>query len=216
MLHVIIGTDRKRARVALWKAARAAAEKENARIAHVSEGESAARDIRESLQGSGLFGERRILVCDEVCRQDDARAALFSLLPHCAKISTPCFVYEEKPDAEAKRLLKKHAKTWEEHTAEKKEQDDGAFAVANAFAKRDKKTLWVSYVRALARGASPEVIHGILFWKVKTMLSSGGGTAFREQELRTLVATLSALPHEARRGGMDMEYALERFLLGCV
>lgn len=215
MLHVITGADRKKARAALWKAVRAAAQTHAARIAHVREGESAARDIRESLQGEGLFGERRVLVCDEVCGQEDARLALVSLLAHCKAMKTPCFVYEEKPDAEAKRVLKKYADSYDEYALAKKEQDDGAFSVAHALGRRDKKALWVSYISALSHGASPEAIHGILFWKVKALLS-GGKTAFSETELRALVKALATLPHEARRRGLDMEYALERFLLGCV
>lgn len=215
MLHVIIGTDRKKARAALWKAARAAAKECGARIAHVTESPSAASDIRESLMGVGLFGEKRILVCDEIFKQEDARAALVAFLPHCAAMPEICFVYEEKPDAEAKRILKKHANTLEEYASEKREYNDGAFAVANAFARRDKKALWVSYVTALSGGASPEAIHGILFWKMKTLLGVDG-SAYSKAESRRMVSNLAVLPHEARRSGMDMEYALERFLLGCV
>lgn len=215
MLHVIIGTDRKRARAALWRAARAGAEKHGANIMHVQEHPDAAKNIRDSLQGAGLFGERYMLVCDEVCGQEDARSTLFGLLSYCETMPLPCFVYEEKPDAEAKRILKKHAHTWEEFTSQAQKRDDGAFAVADALGRKDKKALWVSYVQALSRGASPEAIHGILFWKMKT-LQGGGKAVYSQAQARRMLADIAALPHEARRNGMDMEYALERFLLGCV
>ena len=67
-------------------------------------------------------------------------------------------------------------------------------------------------MQEIAKGGAPEAIHGVLFWGAKDAFLKSGGTDAR---IRQLVADLAALPHEARRRGEDMEYALERFIL-CV
>jgi hypothetical protein len=68
------------------------------------------------------------------------------------------------------------------------------------------------------RDEAPEAIHGVLFWGAKDMflksLPAGRQDASAEHERAgTLVAELSELPHEARRRGFDLEYALERYIL---
>jgi hypothetical protein len=85
--------------------------------------------------------------------------------------------------------------------------------MANALRKSDKKALWVGYMRELEKGSAPEMVHGVLFWAAKDMLLKAGRDVATHNYATKLVAHLAELPHEARRRGEDLEYALERFLL---
>jgi hypothetical protein len=59
------------------------------------------------------------------------------------------------------------------------------------------------------------MLHGTLFWAAKQMVLKPRG-ASDSLRGKKLVAELAALPHEARRSGEDLEYALERFVLSGV
>jgi hypothetical protein len=122
------------------------------------------------------------------------------------------YIIDEKIDAESRKRIEKYAEKSERYDAVAKKKANTIFAVANALARRDKRALWVNYQSEIAGGAAPEAVHGVLFWGAKDlfMKSRDKGTQERAQKL---VAALAELPHEARRRGEDLEYALERFVL---
>ena len=76
----------------------------------------------------------------------------------------------------------------------------------------DKKKLWVGYQQELSLGNATEAIHGTLFWGVKQALLNARD-AQNVQRSKRLLAELAELPHESRRHGEELEYALERFIL---
>ena len=90
------------------------------------------------------------------------------------------------------------------------------FALANALRRADKKALWVGYQRELAKGGAPEAILGVLFWAAKDMFIKSKEGTRESNRAKKLVAELAELPHEARRNGFDLEYALERFVLSAI
>lgn len=209
MLHVYLGTDRQKVRRAMWKVAEAAAKSAGAEVDRITEGETVRHDVERSLAGGGLFAARRVVILDELAATD-AREFLLEALPRLSASGETFFLFEEKPDAETKKLLKKYA-TEEPvvYDVPKQLRDNSAFQVAESFVRRDKKQVWVAYVRALQKGNAPEAIHGALFWKVKTLLFRTPAS----HDLRKMIAELASLPHEARRAGIELEYALEHYLL---
>ena len=214
MLHVYLGTDRGSARANMWESAQKIAKKEEATIERIVDGAEAINDIRRALAGGGLFSTARVVLLDGLLENAEVRDSIGALFEQMEKSPTPFFIFEEKLDAETKRSLKKHAEVFEETNALKKEKDNSVFAVANALGARDRKKLWISYISALVSGSAPEAIHGMLFWKVKSLLlANGRGGKFKEPELRELVGELAELPHEARRGGVEFEFALEKYIL---
>ena len=115
----------------------------------------------------------------------------------------------------------------------KKKPEFNIFSLTDAFGRRDKKNLWVLYQKAVASGAVPEEIHGILFWQLKSMLlavtaktAGEAGVApfvftkaksflknYTPEELKTLSSKLVHMYHDAHRGIHDFEIALERLIL---
>src|SRR3989344_4361735 len=207
MLYLYLGTDREKARAKMTPdIARVAKDAEVLRITDANTPD----DLKAVLRGGGMFARERVLVFENICVNDELRDIFLDALEMPSDATEPMFVFEEKPLADLRRKLEKYAETVEKFDAPKKERDGSIFAIANALKRGDKKALWVSYMREIAKGSAPEAIHGVLFWSVKDAFLKANG---KDERARTLVAELAMFPHEARRRGEDLEYALERFVL---
>lgn len=203
MLYLYIGTDREKARAKL----NADAEKKKGAIIRITDANTT-DDVKGALLGGDLFGEKRVVILENIYANEEMRTQLFAALEQ--GIQEDLFVFEEKLLAADKRKLEKYAERVETFDAPKKERDNSIFTIANALKRADKKALWVSYMREIEKGSAPEAIHGVLFWSAKDALLKSATKGDREKHL---VASLAELPHDARRRGEDLEYALERFVL---
>ena len=67
------------------------------------------------------------------------------------------------------------------------------------------------YRKAIDKGEAPEALHGMLFWKVKSIILAGD----KNKELLILLDKLITVYHEARRGNGELETGVERFILLC-
>ncbi|HUO50408.1 MAG TPA: hypothetical protein VMU25_02495 [Candidatus Paceibacterota bacterium] len=211
MLYVYLGTDRKKARSALG--ARMEKLKGYARV-HITDAHSVA-DLSAALSGGGLFGEKRAILLDGICESPELRDYFLDHLALAKDADDVFFLFEEKLDAATKRTLTKHAESLETFDPAKKALDNAIFKLRFALEKGDKKTLWVGLMHEIAGGKAPEAVHGFLFWAAKQIFL-GAKTDAQKLRGRRLVAQLAELPHESRRKGIELEYALERFVLSNV
>ncbi len=165
-------------------------------------------DMEAALAGAGMFGEARTIVLDHVLQNETLRETLLARLPSLRSAEEKVFLIESGLDAETRKRVEKYAEETVRADVSKVPKDNSVFALANALQAGKKKELWVAYQKELHKGSAPEAIHGLLFWAAKqSLLRSDTPRA------RALVAALSELPHEARRRGEELEYALERFVL---
>ena len=207
MLFAFIGTDREKARAALEK--RLQKEANDARVVRITDAHTLS-DFSAALQGGGMFAEKRVLVFENVCENEEMEPILRDALARLAESDEKVFIYEVKPLADLKKQLQKLADDFATFDLPKRGRENDIFALANALRARNKKQLWVGYMREVAKGSAPEATHGFLFWAAKDMyLKSGGKDAYAAK----LIAELTELPHLARRRGEDLNYALERFVL---
>ena len=207
MLYFFTGTDTERARNAM-SAALAKAKQKN--VLRITDAHSAA-DLEAALGGAGMFGEKRVVVLDSVLGNEELRERLLARLKGTSASEDMFLMLETAVDADTRKSVEKYAEKTERFDVPKKERDNSIFSLANAFQRGQRKELWVGYQRELLKGSAPEAIHGTLFWAAKQ--------AFLRSDTprsRTLVARLAELPHEARRKGIDLEYALEHFVLSGV
>jgi hypothetical protein len=208
MLFVYLGTDRKKARDAM--SAQIGKLKGYSRV-HITDVHSLT-DLDAALSGGGMFAQSRAVVLDGVFANEELRGRAIDGLDMMKKSEDVFFVFEEKLDAATKRSIAKYAEKVETFDAAKKAPDNAIFKLRFALEKGDKKTLWVGLMHEYAAGKAPEAVHGFLFWAAKQMvLGSRGETQLKRS--RKLLARLAELPHESRRKGFDLEYALERFVL---
>lgn len=208
MLYVFFGTDREKTRAEMNKAVRAI---KGADVIRITDANSLA-DLNAALSGGGMFGGKRTVVLDGVFANEEMKALIVGILPRLKDSDEPIYILEEKPDAETRKKLEKYAEAVKKFDAVKEKERGGIFALAYALKGGDKKRLWVEYQRALQRDEAPEAIHGVLFWGAKDMFLKSRGT--EHERAGKLVAELAELPHEARRRGFELEYALEHYILG--
>jgi DNA polymerase III delta subunit len=209
MLYFFSGTDREKTRKALDTAVKRVVGK--GRVTRITDANSP-EDLKAALQGAGMFGESRVVVLDGVLVNEEMRTHVINSLAVLKASAEVVFILEEKLDADTRKKIEKYAEKSERLDAAGKKRSGDIFIMANALSKRDKRALWLQYQGELAKGTAPEAIHGVLFWGAKEMLLKS-----RTEEVRTraqkLVAMLAELPHESRRRGEELEYALERFVL---
>jgi hypothetical protein len=214
MLYVFLGTDRQKARAALNTKIESDRGEPSAMLRSIRITDANSLDDLSSVLNASvsMFDEKRAVILDGIASNEEMRSALLTTLPVLAASADHFFVLEEKPDAELKKKLQKYAEKVETFDAVKKKEYPTVFKLADYLKSGDKKNLWVSYQRELSTGNAPEAIHGVLFWGAKQALlaARGGKDADRS---RRLLASLVELPHEARRRGEELEYALERFIL---
>ena len=213
MLHFYGGTDRAKARAAM----RAEVEKavgDGAQLVRITDA-NAASDLRAALRGAGMFGQRQVAAFDGILANEEMRGIFLAALPSVAASPDVFFMLEGKLDADAKKRIEKHAEKVQQFDAPAKGKDSSIFTLANALRAQDRRALWIGLQRELMGGKAPEAVHGVLFWGAKDMCTKSRDEKTRERA-KKIIAALAALPHEARRRGEDLEYALERFALSGV
>ncbi len=127
--------------------------------------------ILELINSQGLFSKKYIVVLDSVFLKNiDLKD---SDLLHSIKNSEHIFfIIEEKINDSDKKVLDKF---FEKITVfEKKEsvQSFNVFSLANDLGRKDKKNLWVGFIKATSFGVEPEEILGVFFWQIKMILIS--------------------------------------------
>lgn len=206
MLFLVTGTDSEKARVKL--SALIEKHSKKAPIIRITDAHTVA-DLSAALAGPGMFGEPSAILLDNVLLHAEMELLILERLDFLRKASLSIYMYESAPIAATKKLLEKYTEVAERYDVEKSsKKDNSIFELSNALQSGKKKDLWVGYQREIASGKAPEAIHGVLFWAAKQLLLRSDTARARK-----LVAELVTLPHEARRSGFELEYALEHFVL---
>ncbi len=187
-----------------------------------------------SLAGStSLFGGDQVYVIDSPFLNPDYKDELLNILSVLAQ-SPHTFVIVEGPLlASDKKKLTTAASASEEFQAVKAERFN-TFVVADALAKRDRRSLWLLLLAARRAGVTDEEVIGVMWWQLKTLqLAERAKTAseaglkdfpyqkakralvgFKAGELEALSLKLLALYHAGHGGQRDLSLALEEFVLG--
>lgn len=171
--------------------------------------------VNEYVESQGLFASKYIVFFDRLCEKKEIKEEFVGLLKEISESENIFIILEGKLDkATLTKIEKKAEKTLTFELEEKEAKPTyNAFALADAFAKRNKKEVWVLYRNAIDKGEAPEALHGMIFWKVKTMILSGFSSGWKEDELKKVMDELVVLYHDARRGKHELETGLEAFIL---
>lgn len=162
---------------------------------------------------SSLFGERQIVVMENILNESDVvfDDDLLKILKDCQTQ----FIFNE--DAITATELKKYKKYFDKEIKFELEKvvskKSNPFDIANAYGAKDKIKAWTLYVSIIEDGEVPEAVAGMLFWKIKTLLSGYSQKPFTKDELLQASSELVDIYHKSHRGECDMEQALEQFIL---
>ena len=185
-------------------------------VAQFDESNWAPHAILSYTESAGLFDTTYVVVIDRVF--DDKEKIAF-ILENISRFSSSKnhFIFSEM--RATKEMLKPFEKVRAsiekiEVKVKNKIIAPSPFLLADAFGRKDKKTAWVLYTKAIMAGEPAESISGMIFWKVKSMLSSGRTKPFTENELMNCSRELVSLYHNARsEDGGELSVSLEQFLL---
>ena len=228
MLSVYFGSDRK----AAVDAAMAAAKTIDKNPTVIDEHSFTSGQFVELTTSTSLFGETGSFVIDTPSKATEFNDESSGALADMADSSNHFFVIEGTLLAPAKKKFAKHTGTVEEFTADKPERFN-TFGMADALARKDKKSLWVMSEEAKLIGIREEEIIGILWWQLKAMrlaaITNSAAEAgmkdypyrkakqalnkFSPGDVNHLSHGLLKLYHEGHKGVRDIKLALGKWIL---
>lgn len=236
MLYFFYGTDTDKAR----EKARALTDglrkkKPDAEVFQLDVLHTSEAELDELIHGQGLFNKNYIVYAARLFENDEMKEAFLERLEDIKRSPNIFAVVEERVDKKTLFLITEAAERAQffESKQDGKKPDFNIFSLTDAFGRRDKRNLWVLLQKAVASGAAPEEIHGVLFWQLKNMLLAKQYTSAEEagvkpfvwnkarafaknwsdDELKALSGKMVALYHDAHRGICNFSVALERFAL---
>ena len=188
--------------------------------------------IADALGASSLFGGSEWFVLDTPSDNVDFAEAVNSSLAELSESGNTFVILEGSLLAPAKKKYEKYAADVKEFTAEKAERFN-SFVLAEALAGKDKRKLWVLLQESRLEGLREEEIVGMLWWQLKalrlaalTKSAAEAGmkdfpynkakralTKFSEGEVERLSQSLLEVYHAGHSGMMDMDVALEEWVL---
>lgn len=185
---------------------------ENRDIIKISQASVSRELLKEYAENVSLFGDSPVIVTENALSEGDITFSLDEL--KSLNESKTIFIFNE--DKLLKTDEKKYIKYAIIERFEEKEVKSvpkiNIFAIADSYAKRDKVNTWILYREAVEAGLEPEMISGMLFWKIKTMVQNGNKN-FSNDELKYNSSAIVSLYHEAHRGEKDFVIGLEQFIL---
>ncbi|TAL48801.1 hypothetical protein EPN83_03360 [Patescibacteria group bacterium] len=194
--------------------------------------------LEEFTSSQGLFITRFLIVLDGLLLLPESGEVVLSKLEEIS-LSPNIFIFVEgeMPKELIKRVSKYVERVQEFSDAKKTKstvKEFNVFTLTDALGARDRKRLWILFQRGLREGIEPEEMHRLFFWQVKAMIAARGSKGaseaglnpfvyrkslgfarnFTKDELNKLSSDLVRLYHDTRRGILDFDIALERFVLG--
>jgi DNA polymerase III delta subunit len=234
MLYVIYGTDRDKILTAQrGLLTRLKTENPGIDVFSLSEENYTSEELERYVSSAGLFNQKHIVTLLDLLEDEDYGESVVGNLAVMADSENYFIIREGKLSVKTAKACMEHADECMEFALPKgsEEKPFSVFSLADSLGNRDKKNLWILYQEALREGLSAEEIHGLLTWQMKTLVQiAKGATAglkpfvlgkgkrflsnYKGDEATEKLFELTVMYHEARRGGLELPLALERFILG--
>ncbi len=188
----------------------------------------------ELLVAQGLFDQKYIIVLDSLFDDAAVKERILDRAKDMKESENVFLVLEGDTDKKTLDKISKHADKVQEFDGDVvKVERFNTFGLADAFGRRDKKSLWVGYLQAIDLGISPEEICGVLFWQIKSIILAMKTNSSKESKLSPYVDskargfaknfTIGEISNYAhalveatqavRQGEGEMEVLLERIVL---
>lgn len=181
---------------------------------------------------TSLFGSETLYLIDTPSNQKDFFVAVTESLEVLAESPNTFVIIEEAMLAPEKKKFSTYAETITEYKKTATERFN-AFSMADSLAKKNKRMLWVQLQEANKAGLSPEEIIGTLWWQLKSLrlasLTKNAPEAgmkdfpynkakqslnnFKSGELEQLSDRILKLYHDGHGGRVDINLALEKWVL---
>lgn len=169
--------------------------------------------LRSLIEATSMFGDAVVVHLIQTLEKAETREYVYDLLPEMEKSENFFIIDEPFADANRAKKLEKFSKKLYDAREEKKKEAD-PFSLCNAFARRDKKAVWVEWMNL--KDIEAEAIQGALWWKwsgVWADIKSGRPGKFTLRECEEIGGRLLRSSILAHRGQADLRVELESILL---
>jgi hypothetical protein len=232
MIQIFVGDDTIKAKQALENAISKVSNSEEVNLRRFNDIAFSLIEANEAVFEQNLFGGKNIIVFEGIL---DIPEGVDFYASNLVETTNSVYIRETAPN---KEILDKFKKIGSVHLFDKvakTQQKPLSFAVADAYAQRDKKKAWVLYRNAVSLGAVGEELHGTLFWVAKLLLCAGtlsreeaiasgvnAGNYYRylewskkysKEELYKKLRDLKNMYHEAHNGFGELANLLEIHIL---
>lgn len=237
MIYFLYGDDRSKVRAKLREII-LSQQKKNPEASYFELDEDTWNEekLKEFIETQGLFQSKYIIVLNLLLEDKKISEFIISYLDQL-RDSANIFIFSEgKVSKDISSKIEKRSEKSQVFSIIKKEskkKEVNVFELTDALGLRDKKKLWVLYQKALLQGVNTEEVHRLLTWQIKSLLSAkqsksaneaglnpfvfkksvGFSKNFDLSELNNLSFNLVTMYHNARRGIIDFDISLEKFIL---
>lgn len=213
MIYLFYGTDAGKVRAKAFQWVRAARDKApDAGYVRLGEDELTSERLNDALTAQGLFYTRMLVVLDDPFSNAETSELLFNRLDDL--VSSPNPVAIIAPKLALPRVKKLEPVATKVFVFDRVATPGRGFnsGLADALAARNAPLLWKEIVVAQRTGDPPEMIHGLLHWKARQLMTKGG-RGWTKDEARSLSIKLIALLSSSRKGDAPLTEQLEYFAL---
>ena len=232
MLNVYYGNDLVQARAAALNAVDGFVQNNSARLSKIESTNFAPGMLADMLGATSLFGGTEVYLIDTPSENPDLNVEVLSVLAEMSQSINKFVVIEGTLLAAEKKKYEKHTEAMEEFK-KTAETPFNVWAMADALASRDKRSLWVLLQDAKRAGLVAEEIIGTFWWQLKglrlakqTKSASEAGmkdfpynkakralSKFKEGEVELLSRSLLTVYHDGHGGVRDIDEGLEEWVL---
>lgn len=204
MIYLFHGSDVEKTRNKAFEwVAKARAKEPNLAYVRLASEELSSAALEDAALSGGLFVKRLLILIDDPFQEESVADLLEEHIDALTASDNAIIILAPKlAAAKAKKIIAK-AKVEYKYDAPAALEDKRGFNsnLVNALGSRSREKLWLEINKALRAGDAPEMLHGLLHWKARDMRD------------RKLSLDLISLLQTSRRGGLDLNLALEKFAL---
>lgn len=189
--------------------------------------------LEELSGGQGLFEQKYIVFLFRIL-ESGINFEYFEKYLEAMTESDNIFIWlEEDFDKKDLEKIKKVSKNITEYSATEEARDFSLFNLCDAIGEKDKKKAWRLYIEAVENTASEE-IYSMIMWQLKSMKIASSTKSveesgmkpfpynkakrfaknFSEKELNQKIMNLLEVYYRARKGEMELQNGIEKFVLG--
>jgi hypothetical protein len=207
MIYAIVGTDKQKREKAQERISLLGIPSSHIYSEHIA-------TLVPLIDATNLFGDTIIALLIQTMDTVSSKEVIVQHLEDMQNSKTVFVIDEPFADVYTVKKLEKYAKTLYDCRKEK-EAGVTPFTLCNAFAKRDKKVVWIEWMKIRDKD-SAEAIHGALWWKMRSIwedVLSGKPSKFSKSECESFAHTLVRMNMEAHRGKVVLRDEIEKILL---
>lgn len=180
------------------------------RLRHEDLTEQALEEISAT---QGLFFTKILVLLDAPFATADSTDVVLKYSEALAQSANPIALLAPKLTSATEKKIQKHlTKVFREDLALKKESRGFNAGLVNALGAKNGRALWKELLLAKREGDPPEMLHGLLHWKARDMMTKGS-KVWSPEEARALSVSLIELLSDSRGGDLPLFESLERFAL---